>query len=218
MGKGCWKEMGIIKGKIKKGGVHGRIFFILPPSILEYPLDFLRFFWYNSIIAISKTGTRKMKNRSGFTILELLIAISIMGTLSAIAIPNMITWRNNAQFNGAVNTLAGDLAVAKQSAIRNNAAVVINFTNAGYTIFIDTGDGAGGLPNSTQDADEPALRNRTLPAGVSIDLAASTFAGNFTQFNGTGRCSTANVGSVVVSQGGDQSTVSVNRLGRVSII
>ena len=210
--------MVIVKGKIKKAGVSGRIFFIVSATLPEYPLDFFTFFWYNSTIAISKTGTGKMKNRSGFTILELLIAISIIGTLSAIAIPNMIAWRNNAQFNGAVNTLAGDLAVAKQSAIRNNAAVVITFTNAGYTIFIDTGDGAGGIPNSTQDADEPALRTRILPAGVAIDLGASTFAGNFTQFNGTGRCNIANVGRVVITRGGDQSFVSVNRLGRVSII
>jgi prepilin-type N-terminal cleavage/methylation domain-containing protein len=207
-----------MKRKIKKSGVSGGLFFVLPTLFPEYPLDFFTFFWYDLIIAISKTGTGKMKNRSGFTILELLIAISIMGTLSAIAIPNMITWRNNAQFNGAVNTLAGDLAVAKQSAIRNNAAVVITFTNMGYTIFIDTGDGAGGVPNSTQDADERALRSRILPNGVAIDLGASTFAGNFTQFNGTGRCNTANVGRVVISQGSGQSSVAVNRLGRVSII
>jgi Tfp pilus assembly protein FimT len=147
-----------------------------------------------------------------------MIAISIMGVLFAIAIPTMITWRKNANFNVEVNTLEGDLAVAKQAAIRNNTAVIINFTSTGYTIFVDTGDGAGGSPNSAQDADEPDLRARTLPSGVSIDLSASTFAGNLTQFNGTGRCDTANVGSVVISQGSDQSSVSVNRLGRVSII
>ncbi len=144
----------------------------------------------------------KVKNISGFTLLELMIVICIIGILSVIAIPNFITWRNNSQFNGAVNTLAGDLAAAKQSAIQDNAPVVITFTGIGYTIV----DNGGGI-----------LRTRTLAGGVAVDLAASTFAGNLTRFDGTGRCAAADVGTVVITRGGDQSSVSVNRLGRISI-
>lgn len=158
-----------------------------------------------------------MKNRSGFTLLELLIAISIMGILSAIAVPNMITWRNNAKFNGVVNTLAG-IWPWQNNPPYGTMLPLSSILPTLVTLSLLTLETERGLPNSTQDADEPALRAKTLPNGVTIDLGASTFAGNFTQFNGTGRCNTANVGSVVISQGGDQSSVSVNRLGRVSII
>lgn len=155
---------------------------------------------------------------SGFTILELTITMAIFSILAAIAIPNVIAWRNNAQFNGAVNTLVGDLAVAKQSAIRNNATVVINFTDSGYIIFVDDGSGTGTADNAIQEGNEQILRDRTLSGGVVIDLDATTFEDDIVQFNGTGRCDTSTVGTVAIYRGSEQSFVSVNRLGRISAI
>ncbi len=166
-----------------------------------------------------------MKNASGFTILELLTVMAIFAILSTIAIPNVISWRNNAQYRGSINTLSSDLAAAKQIAIRENSRVVIRFAGSNYTIFVDDGsgtvdsDGNGvldGFGNGSRDGTERIVQQRTIPAGVII--SEITFPDNFTLFDGQGLCPTANVGRIVFTNtGNDKSTVSINRLGRISI-
>jgi len=171
-----------------------------------------------------------MKDNAGFTLMELAITVAIFAILSAIAIPNMISWRDNAAFRGAVNTLAGDLAAAKQAAIRANANVVVDFTANGYLIYIDDGNGTAdadandvldGLNNGVQDGNERTLRDRTLANGVTIDLGASTLsAGNTTFFNSRGRCPSASPDEILSINGSHadlQNDVEINRLGKITV-
>ena len=44
-------------------------------------------------------------NRNGFTIIELVLVVAIMGTLAAIAIPHFVKARDPAQANACINNL-----------------------------------------------------------------------------------------------------------------
>lgn len=156
-----------------------------------------------------------MQKNSGFTLFEVLTVIAIIGIMAAIAVPNMIGWRSDANFRGTVQNLKGDLNSAKMMAVRENAFVVVNFFANRYEVFVDNGSGAN-AENWTRDSDERRLANRVLPAGVTIDLGATDFTDDRTRFNRRGL--PQNLGTlVVVASSGDQRQIQLNRLGRINI-
>lgn len=81
---------------------------------------------------------KKMKSRhTGFTLIELVITVALVGILLMWAIPNITTFIKNARMSGIVNELVGDIGVARQEAQRRGRPVVICASADGLTC--DTG-------------------------------------------------------------------------------
>ncbi len=158
-----------------------------------------------------KWEMKTMHKDSGFTFIEMMTVIAITGLLAAIAVPNMMAWRSGAKLRGVVENVRGDLQLAKLKAVQESGSVAVLFSGNSYQVFID-GANAGVL-----DAGERLLRNRQLPAGVSIDLGSTDFNGNdYARFNNRGLPD--DIGNVVVdSSSGDQGLIGLNRLGRINI-
>ena len=59
------------------------------------------------------TPSRSKTGPKGFSLIEMLVVISILVIVAATAIPNLIAWRSGMQFRAAVNELRNDLESAK---------------------------------------------------------------------------------------------------------
>ena len=85
------------------------------------------------------SGGRIMKQATGFTVIELLIAVGILGILSSIAIPSYNAWLPKTRVNNAARELFTELQLAKMKAITENNDYVITFDSANntYSIYDD---------------------------------------------------------------------------------
>ncbi len=81
-----------------------------------------------------------MKLSEGFTLVELLIVITIMGTIMAIGLPQMVTLFQGRAVPNAVDQFAATHSFTKATAIRwgRMAELHIDATNNRYWVEIDT--------------------------------------------------------------------------------
>lgn len=70
-----------------------------------------------------------MKGRSGFTLMEMMVVIAIIGILSGVSIPPVIHWMQNAKFNSAVRDVQSSIEDMRLYAVKENAQAVIQFTD-----------------------------------------------------------------------------------------
>ncbi len=68
--------------------------------------------------------------QAGFTIIEMMIALTIMALLIFLALPNMSTWLNNTQIRTAGETLLAGINLARTEALRNNTVVMFQMTTS----------------------------------------------------------------------------------------
>lgn len=123
-----------------------------------------------------------MKNKySGFTLVELLVTIALMGIMAAFAIPSMNSFVANARLNNRVEQLANLFRFAKAEAVRLNAPVVV----CGVTIRSDgRSNGQCGAVNSTGwFAYADINRNGRYDNGTDTDLRTISLNGTTQQQN-----------------------------------
>lgn len=109
----------------------------------------------------------------GFTLIELMVAVAVMGIMLMLAVPAMGTWLGNAAIRTNAEAISNAVQFARTEAIRRNASVRITI------------DAAGTSWNITMVSDGTVVQERSADANaskvaVTFEPAASrtiTFSG-----------------------------------------
>lgn len=169
----------------------------------------------------------------GFTLIELIVTVSIVTILASIAVPSFSKLIESNQLSAGTNELVSALILARSEALKrsNNVSICAstdqvscsgaNFAE-GWIVFVDCNavpngaiDGGtdcnGDGDTSDPEDNDPVIRVHEGISGLSI---TKTGAGSFQTFNFTGR---APVSTITVSGQSHNKLVKVSLTGRVSV-
>ena len=142
-----------------------------------------------------------MRQNRGYTLLEIMTVIALIGISASIVIPNVIGWLPKYRLRAGAEEIQSVLQLARLGAIKENMNATVNFDTANHT-FLATIDGR-------------TIKRGKMPAGIVIDSITSP--SSQVQFDSRGLANTS-TGDIVVKNGqGGTKTISVNIVGKSKI-
>lgn len=145
-----------------------------------------------------------MRGRSGFTFIEILIVMILIGLIAAFALPRFTTLQTGMSVRSAKQEVAALLANARAAAIQNGR--VASFIRTGNAIAVAVDNGSGGLTVL------PSAQDLGAAYGVTLAVTRDTI-----RFDNRGMLINAGAAlPIVISKGTMKDSVCLVGLGKIS--
>jgi len=123
-----------------------------------------------------------VQSEKGFTLIELMIAIALLGLLLAFAMPSYSIWIQNTRIRSAAESFVNGLQLARNEAVRRNANVeFVVGTGSAWTVHCTAT--SPGCP------DIAAIQKRSAGEGSSSSVTVTPSNGGTIRFDSFGRMS-----------------------------
>jgi len=153
------------------------------------------------------TADRNSRNHSGFTLMELILVLAIMGIVAAIAIPSFMGFLPSMRLNGAARQVMGDLMDARMEAVKNNNQYKVFFLNDHQYQILNDKNG-----NGADDGGTETSKIVDIQANYS-DVTLSDTGDPVFSSKGTATA----LSTITVQNASGSKSVSVSIAGRVKI-
>jgi prepilin-type N-terminal cleavage/methylation domain-containing protein len=122
---------------------------------------------------------------SGFSLIELIIAIAIFGVIATVAAPNFQSWSRNYQLKSASNDLYSHMQIAKLGAVKGNIPWTVNFNQNGIRGY-NIKDGSGKIVKTVDfgTSYNNEIQYKSPTSSAEYDSATITFNPNGTSNSG----------------------------------
>lgn len=132
--------------------------------------------------------TEPRRRQRGISLIEVMLAASIVGVLTSAAVPSMNDVLVQQRLRTGSSDLFASFNLARSEAIRRGSSVVVAPTDArdwssGWKVFADENDNGAQDPNEAMIIERPSVNS-----GVAIrPYFGATFAGTALSYNALGR-------------------------------